>query len=303
MELTQNNYLRGSGSGSTWHVDIDPPKRKVSSYFEETIKAVKYVDEQKVGKTYLLYSGGMDSQYVFNVYHRLKIPFTPVIVRLVGRYSNHDYNIHETKYAFEHCNKVGIKPIVMEMNFDSFIENGECFELAKTFDCGSWWLPHTMKAASQIDGFVIMGNDPPYMRYVVDGNYWALEELQYIHSIMKYFTRHNVNGCPFLLSYTPEMMLAFLLDPSIKKLADGKMPGKLGTNSTKCDVFNRGSNFNMENYNFQNGRKKAGGLEFVITTPLIESEVWKEQFEWQKQFRGEYLENYYEAVKRLSIHQ
>jgi len=303
MQLIRDNYLRGSGHGDTWHVDVDPPKRKVKSYFEETVETAKYMYDNKTGELYLLYSGGLDSQYVFNVYHRLGFKFKPVIIRLQGRYSDQDYNIHETQYAFDHCRSVGIKPIEYCFDLDKFVESGEAFDLAKSYNCGAWSLTSTMKVASWCDGFVTMGNDPPYLKYLQDKDEWVLEELECIHSILKYFTINKLEGCPFLLSYTPEMMLSFLLDPRIQDLANKKYPGKLGTNSSKSYVFNNGSGFNMEAYDFNKGRKKATGYESIVQLPLAKSDVVMEHSKWEKSYRGVYYENYHEVVKRLSVNQ
>lgn len=303
MQLIKDNYLRGSGHGHTWHVDIDPPKTKVKTYFEQTVETVEDMYENKTGQLYLLYSGGLDSQYVFNVYHMLGLKFKPVIIRLQGRYSEQDYNIHETKYAFDHCRSVGIKPIEYCLDLDKFIESGEAFDLAKSYNCGAWSLTSTMKVASWCDGFVTMGNDPPYLKYLQDKDEWVLEELEYIHSILKYFTINKLEGCPFLLSYTPEMMLSFLLDPRIQDLANKKYPGKLGTNSSKSYVFNNGSGFNMEAYDFNNGRKKSTGYEFILESPLVKNQNVIEHRKWEESYRGIYYENYHEVVKRLSVNQ
>lgn len=303
MQLIKDNYLRSTGHGDTWHVEIDPPKRKVKSYFEETVEALQYMYENKTGELYLLYSGGLDSQYVFNVYHRLGFKFKPVIIRLQGRYSDQDYNIHETQYAFDHCRSLGITPIEYCLDTDKFIESGEAFDLAKTFYCGSWWLPSTMKVASWCDGFVTMGHGPPHLRYFKDKDEWQFEELEYDHSVLKYFRINKLEGCPFSLSYTPEMMLSFLLDPRIQDLANKKYPGKQGTNSSKSYVFNNGSGFNMEGYDFTKGRKKAAGMEFLIQTPLADCEALIKHKDWEKQYRGVYYENYHKVVKRLMVNQ
>ena len=50
MELMKDNYIRGSGSGDTWHVDIDPPKRKVGTYFQETLIAMEHVNDVRNGE-------------------------------------------------------------------------------------------------------------------------------------------------------------------------------------------------------------------------------------------------------------
>ena len=122
MNLTKDNYLRGSGTGNSWHVDIDPPKRKVKSYFEETLITAKEIYAGKTGKLYLFFSGGTDSQYVFNVFEYLKFDFTPVIVRYTGKYYHLDYNHHDTVHAFEYCKSKNIEPLVINLDFDKFVE-------------------------------------------------------------------------------------------------------------------------------------------------------------------------------------
>jgi len=304
MELTRYNYLYGTGSGDTWHVNIDPPKRKVKTYFEETLEAVEYVYANKTGKFQVLYSGGLDSQYVCEVLLHLGIDFDPVIVELKNNIGE-VLNSHDISYAYEFCQSRNIKPVTYDLNFEHFVDSGKIVDIAESVSCCSPALPATMHVARQLDGFTLLGNDPPYMRYDKNKDVWLLEELQYIHSLLRYYKKYNVNGCPFLLSYTPEMMLAFLLDPMIVKLGTGQFPGKTGTNSTKSYVFNNGSNFNMPAYDFvTKSRIKFDGYEQIYQTDLKNHpnlEIFKK--EYKLKWNGEYLEPYSDAVKRLSVNQ
>ena len=160
-----------------------------------------------------------------------------------------------------------------------------------------------MYVASLLDGFSLLGNDPPYMR-LEPNNVWVLEELEYIHSLQRYYKKYNVNGCPFLLSYTPEMMLAFLLDPIVVKLGTGQLLGKKGSNSTKSYVFNNGSNFNMPIYDFvTKSRVKFTGYEKIYHSDIMNHPNMKIFEEFFKKWNGEYLESYHDVVKRLSINQ
>ena len=114
--------------------------------------------------------------------------------------------------------------------------------------------------------------------------------------------KFNLNGCPFLLSYTPEMMLSFLLDPKIAELGNNMFPGKKGSNSTKSYVFNNGSGFNMDVYDFdKQTRLKYTGYEKIYSyKSLLEypnAANWKEYW---KNWNGEYLEPYTDVVARLS---
>jgi hypothetical protein len=302
MELTKENYLYGVGQGDSWTVNINPPKRKIKTYFEETLDAVEYVYANKTGKFQVLYSGGLDSQYVCEVLLHLKIDFEPVIIELKDN-NKEVLNMHDIKYAYEFCEIKNIKPTIYDLNFEKFIETGKNVEIAESVNCCSFALPATMYVASQLDGFTLLGNDPPYLRN--ENGIWVLEELEYIHSHLRYWKKFNLNGCPFLLSYTPEMMLSFLLDPAIKNLGAGKHPGKKGTNSTKSYVFNNGSGFNMPVYDFnKKERIKFTGYENIYKSKLMEHpnlKIFTEEF-WKK-WNGEYLEPYHDAVKRLSIYQ
>lgn len=303
MELTKNNYLYGTGSGASWHVNIDPPTRKVKSYYEETVEAVEYVYANKVGKLQVLYSGGLDSQYVCEVLLKLGIDFEPVIIEMKDSRGN-SYNDHDTKWAYEFCHAKNLSPVVYDLDFDKFVKSGKNVEIAESVECCAASIPHTMYVLSQLDGFTILGNDPPYLRYDAEKDQWFLEELQYIHALLRFYKKNNLNGCPFLLSYTPEMMLSFLLDPAIVKLGTGQCPGKRGSNSTKSHVFNNGSNFNMPVYDFvTKTRVKQTGFEKIMELPVYSHPNITIFNDFWELWNGEYLEPYEDAVKRLSVNQ
>lgn len=308
MELIKNDYLRGTGHGDTWHVSITPPTNKIQTYFQETIKNVEYLHANKTGRFQVLFSGGLDSQYVCEVLLRLGMLFDVIIIELKSN-SGEVYNYHDIKYAYEFCKSRGITPIKYALNFDSFVDSGKIIEIAESVTCSSFALPATMHVASQLDGFSLLGNDPPYLRLV--NQVWMLEELEYIHSLLRFYKRFNVNGCPFLLSYTPEMMLSFLLDPSIKELGMGLLPGKTGSNSTKARVFNNGSNFSMETYDFTDvkdytttSRVKYTGYEKIRMNDQLMNHPNMQKFEYYKTiWAGVYFEPYKDAITRLGIHQ
>jgi hypothetical protein len=303
MELTRNNYLYGTGHGDTWHVNIDPPTRKVKTYFQETLTAVEYVYANKTGKFQVLYSGGLDSQYVCEVLLHLGMDFEPVIIELKNN-AGEVLNSHDIQYAYEFCDAKNISPVIYDLNFQNFVDSGKNVEIAESVSCCSFALPATMHVASQLDGFSLLGNDPPYIRYEKDKNIWVLEELEYIHSLLRYYNKYNVNGCPFLLSYTPEMMLSFLLDPNIVKLGKNRVPGKTGSNSTKSYAFNNGSNFNMPVYDFvTKSRVKFTGYENIYQSDMMDHPNMKIFDEFKLKWNGEYLEPYRDVLNRLSVNQ
>jgi hypothetical protein len=117
----------------------------------------------------------------------------------------------------------------------------------------------------------------------------------------------------------PEMMLSFLLDPHVVDLASGKYPGKRGTNSIKSYVFNNGSEFNMDHYNFNLAEKiihgevtgiemprvKQNGIELIINIPHFYKKI-QEIIGVRTDralYTGCHRENYQDVVKRLSVYQ
>jgi hypothetical protein len=289
VDLIYNNYLKSHGHGDSFRVDIGPATRPIKSYYEETLLTVENIYNSCNEKLYLLYSGGMDSEYVFSILLQLGIKFTPVIIKL-----NPNYNNHDLKYAFDFCESKGVTPQIIDINFDKFVESGLIVDIARSIKSSGYQIPATMYAASKLDGFILLGNDPPYMKLNQLTNTWQLEELELIHSILNYFKQYPVKGCPFLLSYTPEMMLSFLKDPTMVNLANHRYPGKLGTNTSKVHVYNNGSNFNLLN------RPKYTGYENIETSSIFQHENLQIFKDFSKVWGGAYYENYHDVISRLT---
>ena len=74
MDLLYNNYMRSTGNGPTWCVEIDPPSRPVLSYWEEVKIACGLIYEQRTAPLQLCYSGGLDSEFVLATLLDLDIP-------------------------------------------------------------------------------------------------------------------------------------------------------------------------------------------------------------------------------------
>ena len=100
-------------------------------------------------------------------------------------------------------------------------------EIAESMKCAAWQIPSNMWLAQQLTGTVITGNDPPHMKLNKHDNLWYLDEEEIIHSQLNFWRNRDILGTPFLLSYTPESMLSFLIDPTMEKLANHGFPGKL----------------------------------------------------------------------------
>lgn len=287
MNLLYNNYMRSSGHGDTWCVEIDPPSRPVKSYYEETVIAAEMIWSMKEGPLYLCYSGGLDSEFVLAVLKKLGMQVNVVIMKTA-------YNHPETQYAFKYCSANNIDPIIIDLDYDKFVSSDEYLEIAESMQCAAWQIPANMWLAKQLDGTVLTGNDPPHMKLNLKDNKWYLDEEEIIHSQFNFWRQNKIKGTPFFLSYTPELMLSFLLDPTMQQLANNNISGKLGTNSTKVHVFNNGSGFTLEN------RIKKCGYELVEESSIFHHPNIQTVRSWENKWKGTSDHQYHDVVNKLS---
>lgn len=289
MNFLKDNYLRTSGSGTTFRAEIDSPTDKNANFHATCIAVAEQVYQSREGKLYLMYSGGVDSEYILNLFLSLGITIIPVIIRLTPHYNDHD-----VKYAFDFCQSKKLKPIVIDLDFNDFVRSGRIVDIAEKFKIGAYQLPSTFSCLDQLDGTVVMGSHgPPHMTLDQKTNIWMVDEIEPLHTVLQYFEKNNINGCPYFLVHTPEQYLSFLQHPIMQNLANHKFPGKLGNNSTKGLVFNDVSGFNMPS------RHKYTGYENIESSEIFNHPNLKIFEKFKQQWWGVYSEPYHDLISRL----
>lgn len=290
MDLFYKNYLRGTGHGNEWQVEIDPPERPVLNYWEEIKIVCGMIYEQRTAPLQLCLSGGLDSEFVLATLLDLGIPVEVVIMRT-------QYNSHETQYAFKFCKSKNIIPTLIDLDYDWFVESGKLIEIAESTCCAAWQWTANMWLAEQLTGTVITGDDPPHLIYNEKDNLWYLEEDEIGYCLIKFWKQKNISGTPFMLRYNAESTLSFLLDPYIQKLANHQFPGKLGSNSTKVHVFNRMSNYNLEQ------RVKQHGYEMIEKSNIFNHPDIQTVIGWKSKWNGICRHPYHDLVNKLTTGQ
>ena len=289
MIRTKNNYLRTSGSGKDFKAEIDPPKNKDANFHTTCLEISEQVYQSRQGKLYLMYSGGVDSEYVLNLFLSLGIEIIPVIIKLKPHYNEHD-----VKYAFDFCQSKNLKPIIIDLDFDNFVKSGQIVDIAREFKIGAYQLPTTFSCLNQLDGSVVMGSHgPPHMTLDQKSNIWMVDEIEPLHTVLNYFEKNNIHGCPFFLVHTAEQYLSFLQHPIMQNLAEHKYPGKLGNNSTKWLVYNDVSGFNLT------PRQKYTGYENIEKSEIFQHTNLKCFEQFKKDWWGTYTEPYHLLIDRL----
>ena len=104
-----------------------------------------------------------------------------------------------------------------------------------------------------------------------------------------FYKQHNIHGTPYFGAYTPEKYMSFLYNQRIQDVINNRLPGKLGTATSKVIVYNSDNNFNLES------RPKYHGYE-----PIVENEFLKEIEKEIEQFAGHYSMEVHSFIKMIT---
>jgi hypothetical protein len=287
IDFSKNNYVVPVGTGDNFTVSFSSLPANFNNYFVESCTAAEEIYSLKQGKFYILYSGGLDSEYAISVFLHLKMDVIPVIINL-----NPNYNNFDTVYAINFCNKHNLTPLIINLDFDKFVTSGKFLEVSKICKSEIYHRAATAYVAEQLNGTVLLGDGEPYIKK--NNNSWGIEIRQHEYAVWNYFVDKGIYGTTHFNSYTAEMMMSFLTDNRILDLANDSIPGKLSSNSSKFIIYNRHSNFNLGE------RPKYHGYETIEKSKIFQHDDFQELKDIGKIWNGTYSKNYFEFMKIYS---
>lgn len=286
IEDKKNNYYRYHGTGKDFSIEIDPVTRDPKTYCEELIINAQEIYDKKDGRLFCMYSGGIDSELVMNVFLSQGMNITPVIVRLGPTYNDHDL-----AWATKYCNDNNITPIIVNIDSKKFIESDEFLNIAKLMETGSYAYTSTIKAALSLDGVVLGGQNEPYISLDEKTKKWYFVEKEIWVGWSKLYNTGLLKGTSSFLSWSAETLLSFMLDPTIQLLGNNKLPGKLGTYSSRKHVYNK--LFPMPD------RPKYTGWEQINNSELFNHKNLQEVLKLKEVYTGEVKIEFNDFIKRL----
>lgn len=277
IELFKNNYYRQVGSGSTFSVEFDKMPGTVLNHTEESKKAAIELYDLKQGTLHLCYSGGVDSEFMVSVFIELGIPFTPVLFRF-----NH-YNQNDLDYSLKFCQAKKLTPLIIDIDFDHFVKSGRLLTVCKQIKTSLWHRAGVCEGVSNLDGTVLLGDCEPYVNLDQETMTWNFKIDEHEFAWGNWFEQNSIHGTPYFGSYTPGKFIAFLKNRRIQDIVNNKLPGKLGTISSKFIVYNSDNEFNIQ------PRPKYHGYESVFDSELYTSGMLKEiEKELEESNNGQY---------------
>lgn len=205
----------------------------------------------------LFMSGGLDSEMAFRIFQTLgKIPPIKIV-----RFPN-DENWFDIKYAVELLNELNISYEYIDFDLVDFYHSGECWEIANKYQAYTVYQQMLLKIADELKQPMITIDEIELVKYPrVDwstGKYsfeWTFLKREDQDAVWRRFAAAtSIPALNNFYTYSPESMLAFLKIPLVQDLINDRIPGKLGWNSSKNQIYT------VLEYPFRS-RPKYGGIE------------------------------------------
>jgi len=201
-----------------------------------------------------MYSGGIDSELILQVFKKLKIKTNIVFIRLEPNYNNYDYY-----FVQEFVKNYDVKIQYITINFDKFVESGKFAEIANNINCHVHQYPALFHGALQLDGIVLIGGNEPH--FALDET-WVIDEYESQSCLNRFYSTYCVNGTPAFLNYTSETLLSFMNEKTIIDLINNKYKLTIkGSNILKYNFY--------KNYIPIRNRKKKDGYEAIRESKIF----------------------------------
>ena len=220
MELTHNNWFKygfnqvpfskRQSATDQWFVDYGSITREQMSFGEECLATAKLIRDTKNGPLWVFLSGGLDSEIALRAFVKANIPVRAAIIRF-----KHDFNIHDISYAVIAAETLGVPYRFIELDIVKFLEE-TVFDMAKLTNSSLVSTNVVCWAFNKIDGIPVMGNGDCQLELIRSGQY-ALCDKEYFMSFYYYLLDQNLDGVPGFFRFTPETMLSWLEDETVKQ--------------------------------------------------------------------------------------
>jgi hypothetical protein len=304
MDFFRDNYIVTKGHGKDFSANIDLSNISGVSFHEESKLIAQEINDKKIGKIYLLYSGGIDSEYVLSVFLELKIEIIPVIIKL-----SPSYNDHDIKYAFEFCKAKKLNPIIIDIDFDDFVKSGKIVDVALAYKNWCYPLMATAYASTKIDGTLLLavGATTIVLKNKYNGK-WFLGLHETNFAWCNWFIENKMYGIPYFINFSPNQFYSWITDPFYmdKILTDTEPEPEyqnvnpwgyewISRNSLyfKSEMYQKFSKYDLAK------RPKFIGYEIIRNSEIIKHENFKIVESLKQVYDGECLIEYQELLSKF----
>jgi hypothetical protein len=244
--------------------------RVPGTFKEECINTAKEVAnqaEQLSRVPYIFLSGGLDSEVVAKAFIDAGVEFKVISFKFKDNFSSHEIHYIDKfieKHSLDHSYYDIDSNWLTSDEADAYFEQSQCSQ--------SEMLPH-MKLINYVwnnlNGFPVLGNGDLYVSkdiavdWIFDKSkpkyQWNYIEYEYILAWNRFAVRNKILGCLGFFMNNPEIVLAMMQDPDMKKCINNEIPYKMSSRSTKTVVYIKSWN-DLEPRLKYHGSEQLGGM-------------------------------------------
>ena len=275
IELSKNNHFIWGYNNVPWtkrsslydkfYIRYGKIKFQPSSFRDACIISAKEISSKAklLGKKPLIYySGGRDSESIIAAFLASGEDFSIAHIKYVPNYNSHEYYFVKKfidRYSLD----------LIEFNVDpiEFIRSPKCFLLA-TRDNARLIETHLLASITDTikDRYYPVLDHPGTMLFRKTKNLsqpgnWYWKDFEHLMFYYNHCINENMDACPSFYHWSPEIILAFLLDPVIVNLVNDITYGKITNRTSTLNLYNSA----FPEFNFE-ARSKYTGFEFLPKT-------------------------------------
>lgn len=207
-KVTYENHLRVRNVPN-YEVQMGRCGSMPMDFKSEALRAAKLI-AQESDNIWISYSGGIDSEFIIQVFLEANIDFK--VATVVMKNETNDYDLQHSR---SFCKRMGIKLHEFEIDLEKFYKNDlETYAVAT--NCISPQFPVHMWLWDQLDGFIVAGHGDPIFKRKDSG--WHLQIQEKEDSVFRYAQWRNRNMAPGFYVYTPELLLSFMLEKEVSNM-------------------------------------------------------------------------------------
>lgn len=194
---------------------------------------------------HLLYSGGIDSEFVLVMLKKLNVQFDVVTMKLT--YKNLIINTQDIYYSDKFCRHNNIKQKIITLDCKKFYESDDYKKFIEPYSINSAYLSSQFWLLSQLDGFNIIGGNYFWPQFQKDNP--VLSPMTYGSNFhQKFMNDNNIRGIGNMLSHS--YAINYLLIQEHKKHVG---TSQIGVKEIKSKIYKTLSESNLQLRNISHG--------------------------------------------------
>ena len=261
IELTKGNHLRywfNDDPTQHWrghpyevaHMSIDPRATSIVRGFVDSLMetASTLVNRHRDGFRLFL-SGGLDSEVACRAFVRAGLQFTPTTIRFAN-----DLNVEDFRMSTMLCQELGLKQEVIELNPIEFMQSGDWRRIAIEYQCYTFYQQLLIGIAEKLSSPMITIDEIEIVKSNDRWNFIKKEDQDGCWH--RFVEKTGIPAYNNFYTYDVDTIVGFFESPTLQRLINNQIPGKLGWSSSKNEIYSELTGFNMLNRPKRHGREK-----------------------------------------------